>query len=55
MLTATGNSEGLADFEVSWRWGSGDLRPGFTTVLRVKDEARNLPFVSPPLSGRSPR
>ena len=49
MLTATGNSEGLADFEVSWRWESGDLRPGFTAVLRVKDEARNLPFVLPPL------
>ena len=50
VLTATGQfREGLADFEVSWRWGSGDLRPGFTVVLRVKDEARNLPFVLPPL------
>ncbi len=49
MLTMTDNAEGLSGFDVSWRWASGNLRPGFTAVLRVKDEARNLPFVLPPL------
>lgn len=28
---------------------SGELRPGITAVLRVRDEARNLPWVLPPL------
>ncbi len=49
MSNAINNLEGLSGFDVSWRWASGDLRPGFTAVLRVKDEARNLPFVLPPL------
>lgn len=48
-----------ADFEVRWPWeapaGSGAdavparLTPGTTSVLRVKNEARSLPWVLPPL------
>ena len=43
------NREGLAEFYAEWGWSDGKLEPGFTAVLRVKDEARNLPFVLPPL------
>jgi glycosyltransferase involved in cell wall biosynthesis len=49
-VTATlANVEALREYDVKWRWADGDLEPGFTAVLRVKDEARNLPFVLPPL------
>jgi hypothetical protein len=43
------NREGLAEFYAEWGWSDGKPEPGFTAVLRVKDEARNLPFVLPPL------
>jgi sulfotransferase famil protein len=43
------NAEGLPDFTVRWGWDAGPLEPGFTAVVRVRDEARSLPFVLPPL------
>jgi hypothetical protein len=41
------NLEGYSDYEV--RIPDGEVEPGFTAVLRVRDEARSLPFVLPPL------
>jgi hypothetical protein len=41
------NVEGHTDYDV--RLPEGDVEPGFTAVLRVRDEARSLPFVLPPL------
>ena len=41
------NLEGHADYDV--RRPEGEIEPGFTAVLRVRDEARSLPFVLPPL------
>jgi hypothetical protein len=46
---AIANREGHADFDVHWAWAEGPPHPGFTAVLRVRDEARNLPWVLPPL------
>ena len=44
------NLEGHTEFDIVWPWTRpGGLRPGATAVLRVKDEARSLPFVLPPL------
>ena len=43
------NVEGYEDFTVRWGWADGKPEPGFTAVVRVKDEARPLPFVLPPL------
>ncbi len=48
------NLEGHDDFDITWPWEragqhGGRLRRGATAVLRVKDEAANLPFVLPPL------
>jgi hypothetical protein len=43
------NLEGNKDFEVSWPRDHRDLEPGMTSVLRVKNEARSLPWVLPPL------
>ncbi len=43
------NVEGLAEYDVRWRWADGGLARGFTAVLRVRNEAGNLPFVLPPL------
>ncbi len=44
------NLEGHDDFDITWPWERDDrLRRGATAVLRVKDEAANLPFVLPPL------
>jgi hypothetical protein len=44
------NLEGHADFDIIWPWERDErLRRGATAVLRVKDEAANLPFVLPPL------
>jgi hypothetical protein len=37
------------DFSVRWAWANGALEPGFTGVVRAKDEARSLPFALPPL------
>lgn len=40
--------EGDPAFDVRWSWNHGDVaRPGLTCVFRVKDEARNLPWVLP--------
>ena len=41
------NLEGHSDYDV--RAQEGEVAPGFTAVLRVRDEARPLPFVLPPL------
>lgn len=43
------NREGHAGFDVDWPWRHGALQPGLTAVLRVRDEARNLQWVLPPL------
>jgi hypothetical protein len=44
------NREGNAEYNVRWSWAEGDLEPGFTAVLRVKNEARTLPYSLPPLA-----
>ncbi|HET9998911.1 MAG TPA: hypothetical protein VFQ17_15435, partial [Nocardioides sp.] len=41
--------EGYADYDVRWAWHDGPLTPGLTCVFRVKNEARNLPWVLPPM------
>ena len=43
------NIEGLPEYDVTWPWQLGPLAPGLTSVLRVKNEARNLPWVLPPM------
>ncbi len=43
------NLEGEAAYDVSWPADFRALEPGMTAVLRVKDEARSLPWVLPPL------
>jgi glycosyltransferase involved in cell wall biosynthesis len=43
------NREGLEEYALRWVWGPGGQRPGFTAVVRARDEARSLPFVLPPL------
>jgi hypothetical protein len=43
------NVERRTDFTVRWAWEDGPLDPGFTAVVRVKNEARPLPYVLPPL------
>jgi hypothetical protein len=43
------NLEGNPDFDVRWGWAEGEVEPGFTAVLRVKNEARSLPWVLPGL------
>lgn len=43
------NIEGIDEYDVTWGWEGGELSPGMTAVLRVKDEARSLPWVLPPL------
>ncbi|WP_121253146.1 glycosyltransferase family 2 protein [Nocardioides ferulae] len=43
------NLEGRHDFDVRWPRDFRSLIPGVTAVLRVKDEARSLPWVLPPL------
>jgi glycosyltransferase involved in cell wall biosynthesis len=49
MAATLTNIEGLSDYDIEWRWADGVLEPGFTAVLRVKNEAPNLPFVLPAL------
>jgi glycosyltransferase involved in cell wall biosynthesis len=47
---ATVNRERVDEFAIDWRWaGTAPLEPGFTAVLRVKNEAATLPFVLPSL------
>ena len=41
------NREGLEEYAIRWNWVSDSSSSGFTTVLRVKNEARSLPFVLP--------
>ncbi len=41
--------EGLTEYDVTWPWHDGPLRPGLTCVFRVRNEARNLPWVLPPM------
>jgi hypothetical protein len=46
------NIEEIAAYEAEWPWNTaenGRLQPGTTMVLRVKNEARSLPWVLPPL------
>ena len=43
------NLEELHDFDVAWPRDFRDQKPGVTAVLRVKNEARSLPWVLPPL------
>ncbi|QNN51215.1 glycosyltransferase [Nocardioides mesophilus] len=43
------NLEGRSDFDVAWPRDHRRLEPGLTSVLRVKNEARSLPWVLPPL------
>jgi hypothetical protein len=45
----TCNVEGEADFNVRWGWAEGPLQPGMTAIVRVKNEARALPWTLPPL------
>src|SRR5215218_7492531 len=44
---AWSNREGLEEYAIRWNWVSDSSSSGFTTVLRVKNEARSLPFVLP--------
>jgi hypothetical protein len=46
---AVANLEGAAEFDARWAWDEGPLQPGLTAVLRVRDEARSLPWVLEPL------
>jgi len=41
------NREGLGEYGVRWGWVEDCSASGFTAVLRVKDEARSLPWVLP--------
>ncbi|QCW52215.1 hypothetical protein FE634_20530 [Nocardioides dongxiaopingii] len=45
--------EGDPTYDVRWPWNAGaptrPLPPGLTCVFRVRDEARNLPWVLPPV------
>jgi Sulfotransferase family len=43
------NVEGEADFNVRWGWAEGPPRAGMTAIVRVKNEARALPWTLPPL------
>ena len=45
----TTNLEGHADFNVRWGWEEGSLEAGVTAIVRVKNEARALPWTLPPL------
>ena len=42
-----GNREGLPEYALRWNWVEDSSDSGFTAVLRVKDEARSLPFSLP--------
>ncbi|GAB3198661.1 hypothetical protein GCM10027062_13390 [Nocardioides hungaricus] len=39
----------MTEYDVVWPWQDGPLAPGLTCVFRVKNEARNLPWVLPPM------
>ncbi|GAA1907193.1 hypothetical protein GCM10009737_05020 [Nocardioides lentus] len=42
------NREGETDYDIVWPWSRPQV-PGTGIVLRVKDEARSMPWVLPPL------
>lgn len=44
-LTAGFNLEGHSGYNIEWGWTNTSVPGGFTAVVRVKNEARNLPFV----------
>jgi hypothetical protein len=41
------NREGIPEYAFRWNWVEDSSDSGFTAVLRVKDEARSLPWVLP--------
>jgi Sulfotransferase family len=43
------NREGVTDFNVRWAWAEAPPSRGMTAVVRIRDEAVNLPWVLPPL------
>jgi glycosyltransferase involved in cell wall biosynthesis len=43
------NLEDESEFDVRWAWADEPVEPGFTAVVRIKNEARSLPWVVPPL------
>ena len=43
------NLENHTDFNVVWGWSEAETTPGFTAVVRAKNEADPLPWVLPPL------
>jgi len=43
------NLENHTDFNVVWSWFEAPTTPGFTAVVRAKNEAGALPWVLPPL------
>jgi Sulfotransferase family len=43
------NLEEQGDFNVRWAWADGRPEPGFTAVVRARNEARTLPSTLPPL------
>ena len=45
------NREGHTEFNVRWSWAEEAPRRGITAIVRVRDEADNLPWVLPPLLG----
>jgi Sulfotransferase family len=49
------NLEGQADYNVRWAWAEQTPAPGFTAVVRAKNEQRALPWVLPPLLRASAR
>ncbi len=49
------NLENQADYDIRWGWAEGTPAPGFTAVVRAKNEQRALPWVLPPLLRASER
>jgi len=43
--------EGHPEYDARWGWAEGEVEPGLTAVLRVRDEAASLPWVLPALLG----
>ena len=43
------NLENHTNFNVVWSWSEAETTPGFTAVVRAKNEADPLPWVLPPL------
>lgn len=48
-MAGIANREGIPEYDVRWFWQDHAPAAGLTAVVRVKDEARNLPWVLPPL------